>query len=189
MYISHLYSKLNISLINFLSQSILSRGAKNSILFIKSTLFSTIIKEKEYASSRDIKFDEKVDWAWNPTSLSRATLESLYFRGELIIHHKKGTIKHYGIASDHIPEEILNAGVPHSTIEEYLKWRVLRRIGAVGLLWNKPSDALLGIGLKSANRNTIFKKLLNDGKIIEIKIEDITNAFYCLSDDRSLLNY
>lgn len=148
----------------------------------------SIIKEKGYASSREINLDEKVDWSWNPTSLSRAALESLYFRGELIIHHKKGTIKHYAITSDHIPKEILSAVDPHTTVEEYLEWQVLRRIGAVGMLWNKPSDALLGIGLKSANRNNIFKKLLNEGKIIEIKIEDITNAFYCLYDDKHLLD-
>ena len=148
----------------------------------------TIIKEKGYASSRDIKLDEKVDWSWNPTSLSRATLESLYFRGELIIHHKEGTIKHYALAEDYMQPEIFNAIEPLASLEEHNEWRVLRRIGAVGMLWNKPSDALLGIGLKSVNRNTIFNKLLKYDKIIEIKIQDITNAFYCLSDDQSLLD-
>ncbi|MGH4138207.1 DNA glycosylase AlkZ-like family protein [Clostridium sp.] len=59
-----------------------------------------IIKEKGYVSSKDINFKEKVNWAWNPTTLARAALETMYFRGELIIHHKKGTIKHYAFSRD-----------------------------------------------------------------------------------------
>ena len=148
-----------------------------------------IIKEKGFASSKDINLNEKVDWAWNPTTLSRAALETMYFRGELIIHHKKGTIKQYSLASEHIDNEILNASDPNLTQEEYLEWRVLRRIGAVGMLWNKPSDALLGIdGLKAANRKIIFQRLFQEDKIIEILIENIPDSFYCLSEDRPLID-
>lgn len=149
----------------------------------------SIIKDKGFASSKDINLKEKVDWAWNPTSLSRAALETMYFRGELIIHHKKGTIKQYALAKDHIDNEILNDSDPHINEEEYLEWRVLRRIGAVGMLWNKPSDALLCInGLKAANRKYIFEKLFKEDKIIEIVIENIPDSFYCLSEDRILID-
>jgi uncharacterized protein YcaQ len=148
----------------------------------------SIIKEKGFVSSKDINFYKKVDWSWNPTSLSRAALETMYFEGELIIHHKKGTIKHYALASEHIPDEILYADDPSKTLEEHLKWRVLRRIGAVGMLWNKASDAWLGIhGLKPNNRNSIFENLLKEDKIIEILIEDESNIFYGLSDDKPLI--
>lgn len=149
----------------------------------------SIIKERGFASSKDINFKEKVDWSWNPTSLSRAALETMYFRGELIIHHKKGTIKHYALAKEHITSEILNADNPNLTKEEHMKWRVLRRIGAVGLLWNKPSDALLGIdGLKASNRSIIFKELYKEGKIIEMLIENVPDIFYCLPADRPLID-
>lgn len=148
-----------------------------------------IIKDKGFASSKDINLNEKVDWAWNRTTLSRAALETMYFRGDLIIHHKKGTIKQYSLAKDHIDNEILNASDPNLKEEEYLEWRVLRRICAVGMLWNKPSDALLGIdGLKAANRKNIFRKLCEDHKIIEILIENIQDSFYCLSQDKPLID-
>ena len=149
----------------------------------------SIIKEKGFASSKDLNLNEKVDWGWNPTKLSRAALETMYFRGDLIIHHKKGTIKQYSLASDHIPYGILNASDPNLIEEEYLEWRVLRRIGAVGMLWNKPSDALLGIdGLKAANRKKIFEKLFKESKVIEILIENIPDSFYCLLEDRPLID-
>lgn len=148
-----------------------------------------IIKNRGFASSKDINLKEKVDWAWNPTTLSRAALETMYFKGELILHHKKGTIKQYALASDHIPHEILNANDPNVTEEQHQSWRVLRRIGALGMLWNKPSDALLGIdGLKAVNRKNIFQKLFQEGKTIEILIENIPDIFYCLSEDKPTLD-
>ena len=149
----------------------------------------SIIKEKGFASSKDIDLNEKVDWAWNPTTLSRAALETMYFQGDLIIHHKKGTIKQYSLAKDHIAKEILNASDPNINDEEYQEWGVLRRIGAVGMLRNKPSDAFLGIdGLKAANRKNIFQRLIQEEKIFEILIENIADSFYCLSEDRNLID-
>ncbi|CAK7039056.1 hypothetical protein CIW83_21215 [Tissierella sp. P1] len=148
-----------------------------------------IIKEKGFVSSKDLSFKEQVDWYWSPATLSRAALETLYFQGDLILNHKKGTIKYYSLAHEYIPEEIINAKDPNLTDEEHWKWRILRRIGAVGLLWNKSSDAWLGIdNLKSSNRNDIFQKLLAEKKIIEVIIENISDAFYCLSEDKDLID-
>ena len=156
---------------------------------VASGKIRSILKEKEFVSSKDINLNEKVDWSWNPTSLSRAALETMYFRGELILHHKKGSIKHYALAREYISEQILNAGDPNITLEEHLEWRVLRRIGSVGMLWNKTSDAFLGIdGLKAANRNLIFEKLFKADRIIRILIENISECFYCLSSDIQLID-
>lgn len=149
----------------------------------------SIIREKGFVSSKDVDFNKHVDWYWSSTTLSRAVLETLYFQGELIVHHKEGAIKHYSLASEYVPEEILNAEDPNLTQDKYWEWQILRRIGAVGMLWNKPSDAWLGIdGLKSAGRNSIFNKLKTDGKIIEIQVEGINNSFYCLAQDKTLID-
>lgn len=149
----------------------------------------SIIKEKGFVSSKDVDFGKQVDWYWSPTTLSRVVLETLYFQGELIVHHKEGTIKQYALASEYVPEEILNADDPNLTQEQYWEWQILRRIGAVGMLWNKPSDAWLGInGLKSASRNNIFNKLKLEDKIIKIQVEGIPNSFYCLLEDKPLVD-
>ncbi len=147
-----------------------------------------IIREKGPISSADIEFNDKVDWYWSDTKLSRAALETMYFRGDLVIHHKKGTIKYYDLTENWIPVELLNAPEPYPDELDHQKWRVLRRIGGVGLLWNKPSDAWLNIrDLKSAERNEIFKQLLKDEKILEIMVEGVKDKLYCLSSDRGLL--
>jgi uncharacterized protein YcaQ len=147
-----------------------------------------MIAEKGPVSSKDIGFDEKVDWYWSSTKLARAALETLYFRGDLIIHHKKGTNKYYALAGDYFPKELLEAGDPLPEELEHLKWRVLRRISAVGLLWNKPSDAWLFIwNLKAQERNQVFEELLSEGKILEIRVESCKDKFYCLTGDLPLI--
>jgi uncharacterized protein len=148
----------------------------------------TIIAERGPVCSKDIGFDEKVDWYWSSTKLARAALETLYFRGDLVIHHKKGTTKYYALAKDYIPEHILIAKDPYPEEKDHLKWRVLRRISAVGMLWNKPSDAWLGIwNLKSGERNTVFQELLSEKRILEIRVEGCKDKFYCLKEDEVLL--
>lgn len=147
-----------------------------------------IIRKKGAVSSADIGFNDIVNWYWSDTRLSRAALETMYFRGDLMVHHKKGTIKYYDLAENCISAEVLNTPEPFPDELDYQKWRVLRRVGAVGLLWNKPSDAWLNIwGLKSAGRNEIFRQLLAEGKILEIMVDGIKDKLYCLSDDRDLL--
>lgn len=148
-----------------------------------------MVADRGPVCSKDIGFDEKVDWYWSSTKLARAALETLYFRGDLIIHHKKGTIKYYALAKDHIPKELLEAKEPLPDPIEHLKWRVLRRISAIGLLWNKPSDAWLFIwGLKAQERNQVFDELLKEKKIIPVQIEGCRDTFYCLTQDMHLIH-
>jgi len=147
-----------------------------------------IIEKSGPISSSDVGFDEKVDWYWSNTKLSRAALETLYFRGDLIVHHKSGTKKYYALSKDYIPSDILNEKDPLKDEIDHLKWRVLRRISAVGLLWNKPSDAWLYIwGLKAQERNQVFKELLVEQKILEVKVEGCKDMLYCLSSDLPII--
>ena len=147
-----------------------------------------IISERGPQCSADLKMSEKVDWYWTKTKLSRAALEHLYFRGELAIHHKKRNVKYYDLIENCIPNDILNESDPYPDDFDHKKWRVLERIGSVGLLWNRPSDAWLGIGnLKADTRNKIFDSLLNEEKIIPINGEGIKHQFYCRTEDASII--
>lgn len=148
-----------------------------------------VIKAKGPTSSKDLDFNEKIDWYWSSTKLARAALETLYFRGDLVVHHKKGTNKYYALAEDYIPSELLEAKEPLPEEIEHLKWRVLRRISALGMLWNKPSDAWIYIwNLKAEERKRVFEELLKEEKIIELNVEGCKDNFYCLTKDQHLLN-
>lgn len=134
--------------------------------------------------SADLDLPDKVSWYWSDTKLSRATLEHLYFTGELGIHHKSGAIKYYDLIEYCVPQEILLSPDPYPDDHAHRKWRVLRRIGAVGLLWNRASDAWLNIdGLHAAERTSIFSELLNEGNIVELAVEGVRDALYLLAED------
>lgn len=168
--------------------------SKNEIDAITDLIQKTI-HEKGYVCSNDLDNKESVDWYWSKTTLARATLETLYFRGILGIHHKKGSIKYYSFADSLFPFDIINQENPLKNEFEIKKWFVLRRIKAVGLLWNKASDAYLGVScwagigtLKSDERNTIFSQLINEQQIIPIKIEGITPLLYTHIGNIDLIN-
>ena len=143
-------------------------------------LIRRLIEERGHISAKEVDVDETIEWHWSVmTSLPRAALESMYFRGELIIHHKTGTNKSYALMRDHVPDEILNAALPFSDDEERLAWQIKRRIGAVGMLWNRASDALLGISHKAQEREAAFGRLLSSGMILEVAVEGLKDVLYC----------
>lgn len=156
---------------------------------VSSYILEFIDKNGPVCSS-DIKDDGTMIGYWGkPTKLSRIALETLYFRGELIIHHKKNTRKYYDLAKKHMPSDLLNGKNQNETQEKQHDWHLLRRIQSAGALWNRRSDALLGVeGLKTPQRNSSFQRLLSNGKIMEIDVEDMKFPMYILSDDELLLN-
>lgn len=163
-----------------------SRG-RNEVDSIEHEI-KRLLKENGPMCSKDFKMDRKIDWYWSETKLSRAALETLYFRGDLIVHHKKGAIKFYDLSENHLPKAILEAEDPHNTMFDHQKWRVLRRVASVGLLWNKSSDAFLYIeGFNAKSRNDVFQSLFNEGKIIEVAIEGIKEPMFALKEDEELL--
>jgi uncharacterized protein YcaQ len=147
------------------------------------------IMERGPLSSIDLDFNQTIDWSWAPTRLARAVLESMYFWGELVIHHKVNTRKVYDFANRHIPAELLSASDPNVTEEQFHDWYVLRRIGGVGLLWNKAGDAWLGMpGIKSKQRKAALERLLEQGKISKLHVEGMKLPLYMRSEDRVTLN-
>jgi uncharacterized protein YcaQ len=135
----------------------------------------------------DFAWQSAIHWSSGNNS-SRSVLEQMYSTGELIIHHKKGTRKYYDIAARYIPADLLNGPEPLPGELEHQKWRVLRRIGAVGLLWNRPSDAWLNIrGLRADERKQIFSQLLNEAKIVAVSVEHMKDVLYGRSEDLPLM--
>ncbi|OGO77204.1 MAG: hypothetical protein A2Y23_04910, partial [Clostridiales bacterium GWB2_37_7] len=147
-----------------------------------------VIEKKGPITSSDLKRDQIIDWSWAPTRLSRAALESMYLWGELIICSKASSRKIYDYAHKHIAREILDMDDPNKTLQQYHDWHVLRRIGAVGLLWNKSGDAWLGIKeLKAKERSEAIGRLLDKKQIIQIHVEDLKYPLYMKAEYEALL--
>jgi uncharacterized protein YcaQ len=156
------------------------------------------IKANGIVCSSDLKLEGNEYWHsaihWSAgNNMSRSVLEQMYSSGDLVIHHKKGTRKYYDLATRHIPPEILNAPEPLPREFEHIKWRVLRRIGAVGLLWNRGSDAWMHIwGMTGEIRDKVFSTLCEEGKIIAVTVKEFGRplsdcTLYCRREDKPLI--
>ena len=147
------------------------------------------IEENGEVCSSDLEYQEKLNWWWSPTSLSRLALETMYIRGELVISNKKNTRRFYDLAERHIPKEYFAAQNPNTTQSDKNKWHTLRRISGVGMLHNKSSDAFLGMrAYKSKEREAAFGSLLREKKITEITVEGSKLPFYIDASDKELLD-
>lgn len=139
-------------------------------------LIMDYLSNHDYACSKDIDLKERADWYWSASSSARVVLETLYFRGDLVVHHKKGTIKYYAKRENVFNDDLFDQSFSDDDHDDLF---LLRRIQAVGILWDKPSDALLGImDLKSQRRKQAFQRLLNSEKIVQIQIEGINQILY-----------
>ena len=118
---------------------------------------------------------------------SRSVLEQLYTDGVLLIHHKSGSRKFYDLAEKYLPAELLNAPDPFPDGNALLDWRVKRRIGAVGMLWNRRSDAWLGIGMDNGQRDASFARLEKKGEVTEVRVEGIRFPLYMPAGDLPML--
>lgn len=138
----------------------------------------------------EIFWHSSMHWSGNWHEKSRAArsvLEQLYTDGTLVIHHKSGSRKFYDLTERHLDPALLSATSLCEDEESFLRWRVLRRIGAVGLLWNKSSPAFLGIPMKSEQRREIFTSLEASGAILPVRVEGIKTLFYCRAEDDTLM--
>ena len=149
------------------------------------------VHQRGSLSSRELDMPEKVDWYWSATSLSRAALESLYYWGELVVHHKTRTVKSYALPSDCLPGDVLGTPCPFRDTKERYDWQVARRVGAVGLLWNAPSDAWLGMNwynpFHAEDREATFARLEKNGTLTAVQVEGVPKPLFLRTEDLELL--
>jgi len=137
-----------------------------------------------------IFWHSSMHWSGNwhgQSQAARSVLEQLYTDGVLLIHHKSGSRKYYDLADKYFSPELLSAPNPCEDEAAFRQWRVRRRIGAVGLLWNRRSDAWLGIGMSTSQREETFAALEQAGAITPVQVAGIRSPLYLLSSDQPLL--
>jgi len=138
-----------------------------------------------------IHWHSAMHWSGNwagQSKAARSVLEQLYTDGVLLIHHKSGSRKFYDLAERYFDPALLNAPNPCPDEASFRAWRVLRRISAVGLMWNRRSDAWLGIGMDTAQRDQTFETLTAAKRILPVEVEGIRGPLYLLAEDQPLLD-
>lgn len=149
------------------------------------------VSAAELPISGTVRWNSAIHWSgsWKgEANAARSALEQLYAQGALVFHHKEGARKYYDLASRWIPPEILSAADPCPELIDHIKWGICRRIGAMGVLWDRRSDALLGIwGMDAQIRRQAFRELTESGILTPFRMEGQKESFYLLSSDLPLL--
>lgn len=144
--------------------------------------------EKGALCSDDFGWTEKVSWPWGSANRARAALETMWMHGDLILSHRKGSRRYFDLIERHIDLELIAAPDPFETDHSFYTWNLRRRIGSVGLLWNRGSDAFLGIdGFKTAEKNAAFAHLIADDELIEVEVENVDRMLFALRRDEEIL--
>ena len=154
------------------------------------------IREHGPVSSDTLPVEGRVNWHssmhwsgnWQGQSpAARSVLEQLYTDGTLLIHHKSGARKYYDLAERLLPASLLAAPDPCPGDDEFLMWRLLRRVKAVGMLWDRRSDAFLGIDMTPAKRSAAFEALEKKGALLRAEVEGLREPLYLPAEDAPLM--
>lgn len=154
------------------------------------------IRENGPVSGDTLPIEGEIMWHsamhWSGSSeknskAARSVLEQLYTEGRLVIHHKNGSRKFYDLAERHIDPSVLQAEAVPEDEYSLLCRRILRRIGAAGLLWNRNSAAFTGIRMSTDQRRQAFSLLESSGAAVPVHVEGIRTVFYYLAEDRQLM--
>lgn len=155
---------------------------------ILSRVLDAVEKSGPLSSADLDEFSEKTAWAWGPAPIARAALQTLYERGDLVIHHKEGTRRIYDLAERHLSVELRSAPDPNPDEDAYDDWYVLRRTSGVGMLSDGPSDAFLGRTFSAARRKAAFERLIRQGTLLPVRIlDDSGPMLYIRAQDAPLL--
>lgn len=136
------------------------------------------VRDHGATCSDDLDLPGKVRWPWGSAPVGRAALETLWLRGVLTIHHREGARRWFDLAERHLPADILHAPDPFESEAAWQKWQVMRRVRSVGFLWNRASDALLGLNLKAPAREAAFQALLDEEALVPLEVEGIKQPLY-----------
>lgn len=159
------------------------------VMSLAPTVLGQIQKQGPQCSL-DFNFEEKTDWAWGPTRVTRASLEGLFKIGKLGVHHRVNNRRYFDLIENLLPGEVLESPNPNQTLEDYQRWHVLRRISALGLAHPNAGEQWGGmIGVKSPHRQKILQELVENGDLLRVEVEELPGEiFYLLRNDRKLVN-
>lgn len=165
-------------------------GVPSDVVMSMAPLVVGQIQKEGPQCSLDYQIEEKTDWSWAPTRVTRASLEGLFKIGKLGIHHRVNNRRYFDLIENLLPSEVLKAADPNQTIEQYQSWHVKRRISALGLAHPNAGEQWGGmIGVKSPRRREILQELVDIGELLEVEVDELPGEIFFMNrDDRKLIN-
>ncbi|HKK51310.1 MAG TPA: crosslink repair DNA glycosylase YcaQ family protein, partial [Myxococcota bacterium] len=133
-------------------------------------------------TSLDLEDKGQADWRWAPARSVRAALEIMFDWGEIGIAGRVAGRKIYAPIAD-----VLARGSAAGTSDSadvldhdaYLRWHVLRRVAATGLIADRSGHAWLGIeGAGVGERRAALAACEAEGTIVRVAVEGVRADCY-----------
>ena len=165
-------------------------GVPSDVVMSHAPFVLEKIKQEGPLSSLEFKGEEKTDWAWGPTRISRATLEGLFKMGQLGVHHRLNNRRYFDLIEKLLPASLIKKPDPHKTLEDYQNWHVQRRIRSMGLAHPNAGEQWGGmIGVKSPRRKDIIQLSIEKGDLLVVEIEELPGEyFYIHHESKTILD-
>jgi len=121
---------------------------------------------------------------WGHRNIYGAAMDYLFHAGRLGVSKKLNVNKVYDLIENLLPSHILNNPPPFETEHDFGKLYVYRRIGGLGMLWNRNGGGWLGTLMPDKKaRKHILDAFVDEGIVTEIEVEGIADKFYARSKD------
>jgi uncharacterized protein YcaQ len=143
------------------------------------------IKKRGPLSSLELEDDTRIDWWLSGSARAvRIALDMLVYRGDIVVHHRVGTRRYFDLAERVLPAKVRKASRVHKSHLDYLDWHVFRRAGGIGLIHARSSMEYGGLtGWQGGAIKTAVRRLVEQGRMLEVKIEDVAQSFYVRAQD------
>lgn len=165
-------------------------GVPSDVVMSLAPIVLGQIQQEGPQCSLDYHFEEKTDWSWGPTRVTRASLEGLFKIGKLGVHHRINNRRYFDLIENLLPAEVLQTIDPNQTLEQYQRWHVKRRISALGLAHPNAGEQWGGmIGVKSPLRQQILRELAEEGDLLKVEVAGLPgDVFYLRQEDKKFIN-
>jgi len=148
-----------------------------------------ILKARGPLGSKDIELGNCVPNRWGHKKVASAILDYLFFTGKVGVFAKKNAIKTYDLIENLIPSEILTAKDPFSSDQAFYEWYFMRRIGSIGVHWQKSGLGWNGHFLFDGKlRAEVLKSLETKGNIVRLTIPEVKEHLYIRATDMDRLH-
>jgi uncharacterized protein YcaQ len=104
------------------------------------------------------------------------------------VKEKKNVQKVYDLIENLLPKEVIQMKDPFDSDRSFYKWYFKRRIGSIGIYWDRNGGGWLGHFVSDKNlRMEILEELCDDGELLRVEVEGIDENFYMKAEDLHML--
>lgn len=162
------------------------RNSSESISYVDSI--------KKYISENGACLPSKIDLGgtkigkWGHGKFSSAAMDYMFNMGILGVKEKKNVQRVYDLIENILPKEVLQMKDPFDSDRSFYKWYFKRRIGSIGVYWDRNGGGWLGHVVSDKKlRSEILQELCAEGELIRVDVEGVNENFYIRAEDSHIL--